>query len=76
MFGEHDHESYKINGDYVWEMKKQMQHAHNVAWKHLRKSARRQRELYDQRVQTNLYQPGDLVWLETDLGQQKIPPKL
>ena len=76
MFGEHEHESYKTYSDYVWEMKKWMQHAHDVAWKHLGKSAQRQKELYDQRVQTNLYEPGDLGWLERDLGQQNILPKL
>ena len=53
-----------------------MQHAHDVAREHLGAAMRRHKELYDQRISTNEYSVGDLVWMETDISQLATAPKL
>ena len=69
MFGQHSHESNEIYGEYVHKLKERMQHAHDVARTHLHDSAKRQKQIYDVKVKANLYEVGDLVWMETDIGQ-------
>ena len=65
-------------GKYVDSLRDKVQHAHNVARKHLDAAAKRSREIYDTTVLVNKYQPGDLVWslLEsTKLGvMHKLEP--
>ena len=39
-------------------------------------SAKRQKQIYDAKVKANQYDVRDLVWLETDVGQLNIAPKL
>ena len=53
-----------------------MQHAHDVARTHLHDSSKRQKQIYDAKVKANQYEVGDLVWMETDIGQLNIAPKL
>ena len=53
-----------------------MQHDHDVARTHLHDSAKRQKQMYDAKVKVNQYEVGDLVWMETDIGQSNIAPKL
>ena len=53
-----------------------MQHAHDVARTHLYDSAKRQKQIYDAKVKANQYEVGDFVWMETDIGQSNIGPKL
>ena len=55
MFGDHTHEANRIYGDFVWKLE-WVQHAHNVAQKHLNNSANRQKELYDAKINANWYQ--------------------
>ena len=43
---------------------------------HLGKSAQRNKEFYDVRLNNQEYQIGDLVWLETDRGQVDVTHKL
>ena len=76
MFGTHHHESYSSVGAYVAKLKERMQHAHDVAWEHLGAAMRRHKELYDQRISTNEYALGDLVWMETDISHLATAPKL
>ena len=76
MFGTHHHESYPSYGEYVADMKSKMQKAHDVARAYLGKAARRYKEMYDTKVNQNEYSIGDLVWLETDISQLDITPKL
>ena len=49
-----------------------MQHAHDVARKHLHNSAKRQKQAYAVKVEANQYDVGDLVWFETDIKQLNI----
>ena len=56
----------------MWKLKEQMQHVHNVAWKHLNNSGKRQRELYDAKHNANQYDIG----LETNASQLDRAQKL
>ena len=76
MFGQHTHEANTIYGDFVWKLKEQVQHAHDVTKKNMNNSAKRQKALYDARIHANQYEVGDSVWLETDISQLDITPKL
>ena len=50
-------------GEYVDQLRQKMQHAHEVARKHLSSSAKRSKEIYGTKVSVNQYQVGDVVWL-------------
>lgn len=63
-------------GEYVSDLRDKMAHAHDVARKHLEKSAVRQKDHYDAKQVVTVYQPGDLVWVLSDLTQLHIAPKL
>ena len=76
MFGTHHHESYPTCGEYVAQLKAKMQHAHDVAREHLGEAVKRYKELYDTKVNAQQYEVGDLVWLETDISQLDVAPKL
>ena len=76
MCGHHTQEASETYGDYVHKLKERLQHAHDVAWNHLHDSAKRQKQIYDTRVKANQYEIGDLVWMETDIGQLDVTPKL
>ena len=76
MFGTHHHESHPTYGEYVAKLKDRMQHAHDIAREHLGTAMRHYKELYDQKISENEYGVGDLVWMETDISQLDITPKL
>ena len=76
MFGTHHHESYPTYGEYVAKLKEKMQHAHDVAREHLGVAMRRSKDLYDEKISVNEYDIDDLVWMETDISQLDIAPKL
>ena len=76
MCGQHPHGSNETYGEYVHRLKERLQHANNVARTHLHDSAKRQKQIYDAMAKVNQYEVGDLVWLETDIGQLDIAPKL
>ena len=63
-------------GEYVDRLRERLQCAHDVARKHLRAAAQRQKQGYDVRVHHKPFEPGDVVWLETDISQLMITPKL
>ena len=50
-------------GEYVDQLRQKMQHAHEVARKHLSSSAKRSKEIYDTKISVNQYEVGDVVWL-------------
>ena len=76
MFGTHHHESCPSYGEYVSKLKEKMQHAHDVTREHLGVAMRHYKDLYDERISVNEYDVGDLVWMETDISQLDIAPKL
>ena len=49
---------------------------HEVAQKHLKTAAQKHKESYDVKLVIVRYEPGDLVWYRTDIGQLKFTPKL
>ena len=49
-------------GEYVDNMRAKMQYAHEVARKHIGKSANRSKEIYDVKLMVNSYSEGDAVW--------------
>ena len=63
-------------GDYVDELRSRMQHAHEVARKHLSSAAKRSKELYDTRIALNRYDKGDLVWCLDESRKIGVMPKL
>ena len=63
-------------GDYVNQLREKMRHAHEVAQKHLKTAAQKHKESYDVKLVIVRYEPGDLVWYRTDIGQLKFTPKL
>ena len=72
----HPGEEVALYGHYVNQLRDRLQSAHDVARKHLRESALRQKDAYDAKLSVNSYQPGDLVWYHTDIGQLHVTPKL
>ena len=74
MCGQHTHGANETYGEYVHKLKERLQHTHDVARNHLHDLAKRQKQIYDARVKANQYEVGDLVWMETDIGQLDITP--
>ena len=73
---QHTHGANETYGEYVHNLKERLHHAHDVARNHLHDSAKRQKQIYNARVKANQYEVGDLVWMETNIGQLDITPKL
>lgn len=63
-------------GDYVDSLRERMQHAHDVARKHLDSASKRSREIYDNKVLQNKYQIGDAVWSLLEARKLGVNPKL
>ena len=63
-------------GEYVDSLRERMQHAHDVARKHLDHAAQRSRDIYDTKVLVNKYQPGDAVWSLLEARKLGVMPKL
>ncbi|MEW8547681.1 MAG: hypothetical protein AB2693_29590, partial [Candidatus Thiodiazotropha sp.] len=63
-------------GDFVTNLKERIQHAHDIARKHLSSNARRQSEIYDAKLAINHYKTGDVVWVERTSVRPGLSPKL
>ena len=63
-------------GDYVDSLRERMQHAHDVAWKHLDSDSKVSHEIYDTKVLQNKYQVGDAVWSLLEARKLGVNPKL
>ena len=63
-------------GEYVDSLRERLQHAHDVARKHLDHAAQRSRDIYDTKVLVNKYQPGDAVWGLLEARKLGVMPKL
>ncbi len=53
-----------------------MHQAHEVARKHLKRAARRQKDLYDAKLNVNQYAVGDLVWYLAETRRKGEAQKL
>ena len=63
-------------GDYVDSLRTRMQHAHEIARKHMSTAAKRNKELYDAKVAFHRYSVGDVVWCLMEVRKVGISPKL
>ena len=71
-----DHDTIESYGDYVDKLRSQMNHAHEVARRHLQKALRRHKDSYDVKTKLHIYEPGDFVWFHNILRKEGICPKL
>jgi hypothetical protein len=79
MFGSgtrHLGEEVTTYGEYVDLLKSRLQTSHEIARKHLLKTAEKQAELYDAKLSFHKYVAGSLVWYLSGTNQQHIAPKL
>jgi hypothetical protein len=49
-------------GDYIDNLREKMQHAHEIARKHIGESADRSKDIYDAKLMVNAYSEGDIIW--------------
>ena len=52
-------------GSFVDRLRKKINHAHNIARKHLMQATRKQKSFYDVKLSFHQYKPGDCVWYLT-----------
>lgn len=78
MYGSQCNENWETQsyGQYVEHLRNKMQHAHEVARKHLASSAKRQAEIYDSKLSVYKYNVGDLVWVTLEACRPGTSPKL
>ena len=78
VFGSTNTSDEKITsyGDYVDSLRTRMQHAHEIARKHMSTAAKRSKELYDAKVAFHRYSVGDVVWCLMEVRKVGISPKL
>ena len=78
MYGSQSNATSEIQsyGEYVEHLKTRIEHAHEVARKHLLTSATRQAEIYDAKLSFYQYQVGDLVWVALEGCRPGLSPKL
>ncbi|MEW8545559.1 MAG: reverse transcriptase domain-containing protein [Candidatus Thiodiazotropha sp.] len=63
-------------GDYVDQLRQRMQHAHEIARRHLSSAAQRSKDIYDAKIAFNKYNVGDAVWCLLESRQVGVTPKL
>ena len=69
-----ENEEIQSYGAYAYQLRNRMQHAHEVAWKHMAFSARRKAEIpvYDSKLSVYHYNMGDYVWVEIEASKPSI----
>ena len=72
----YDGEEITTYGEYVDVVRARMQHAHEVARKHMSSAAKRSKDLYDTKVAFNRYNVGDVVWYLMEVKKLGVAPKL
>ena len=63
-------------GDYVDMLRSRMQHAHEIARKHIGSAVKRNKQIYDSKVSLNKYEVGDLAWCLMETRKVGVAPKL
>lgn len=79
VFGSHNSfDGHKITsyGDYVDILRARIQHAHEIARKHLSSAAKRSKEIYDSKIAFKRYNEGDIVWCLMETRKVGVMPKL
>ena len=76
--GSYRDEEVTSYGKYVDVLRSRMQHAHEIARKHLSSAAKRSKEIYDTKIAVNKYAEGDMVWCLAEARKvgtmQKLEP--
>ena len=72
----YDGEDITTYGEYVDVLRAGMQHAHEVARKHMTSATKRSKDLYDTKVAFHGYNEGDVVWCLMEVRQLGVSPKL
>ena len=72
----YDGEEITTYGEYVDVLRARMQHAHEVARRHMSSAAKRSKDLYDTKVAFNRYNVGDVVWYLMEVKKLGVAPKL
>ena len=62
--------------EYVDTLRTRIQHAHEIARRHLDSAAKSSKEIYDTKVSVNSYNVGDLVWCLDESRKVGVMPKL
>jgi hypothetical protein len=62
--------------EFAQKMQKKLQYAYELTRRHIKKSAERQKRLYDRKVFGDSYKAGDLVWLVNKQRKKGVSPKL
>ena len=78
VFGSTNTSDEKITsyGDYVDSLRTRIQHAHEIARKHMPTAAKRSKDIYDAKVAFHRYSVGDVVWCLMEFRKVVISPKL
>ena len=63
-------------GSFCSELRESLFKAHQVARKHLKQANQKRTRLYDDKVHSHVYQPGDLVWVLRENRKEGVAPKL
>ena len=72
----YDGEDITTYGEYVDVLRARMQHAHEVARKHMSSAAKRSKDLYDTRVAFHRYDEVDVVCCLMEVRKPRVSPKL
>ena len=62
--------------EYAIKLRERLAASHTLARKYLSKTAKRQKDNYDHKINTNTYKPGDLVWCKIGHRREGNCPKL
>ena len=74
--GSYHNQEIASYGDYEDMLKERMQHAHEIARKHMSSAAVRSKEIYDAKISLNRYETGDLVWCLQESRKVGVMTKL
>ncbi len=66
----------KSHGEHVDYIRERLYKAHEIARKHLKEAAQRQKDYYDIKTHLNTYCPGDMVWYLSEIRKEGVSPKL
>ena len=69
-------ENVSSYGEYVEKLKENMQKAHDIARQNLHAATKKQKDIYDLRQLTHIYQQGEVVWYLNVNRKEGVCPKL
>lgn len=76
VFGDPPQQETSSLGDYVYQLKLDLQKSYEITRTNLKQAAQHQKSNYDVKLATNTYKPGDVVWFLDESRTPKKCPKL